>query len=549
MERRKKYYQKITRNLLIAFFVCSVLPIAGFALIMKQTVEQTNIRNLGELAASTVAHRGEVISQFLQEKVNTLNMLVGLYPEEYMLDKANVEDLFLLLKPRGDFVDLQVIDASGRQHAYVGPYRAKIEGKSYESAPWFRETLISGVHISDLFVGYRDMPHFVVAVTNPLKSYVLRATINSSMFNALLHSAQLGPAGDVFIVNRSGIFQTPSLQGDITIGENVRTLLASEGQEPLVTRTDIYTSNWMADDRWLLVLKASINDSLGYYLQVRDKIILVMILISTVAMLGATAASMTLSKMLQSADREHAALHNQLAQVEKMAAVGRLAAGIAHEINNPLQMITSQAGWMGELLEEENREQVRNMAEYTKAVEQIRHHVRRAGTITHRLLGFSRKISAQNEQVKLDDLLEETISFVEKEAAHHNIVIEKHVAPGLPEMLTDGPQLQQVMLNLLNNAIDAVEQNGRVTVQAWLGDDGHIRLEVADTGTGIKPEHLKQLFDPFFTTKDAGKGTGLGLSISYDIIRRLGGTIEARNSKEGAVFTIQLPIRTYGPAA
>ena len=549
MERKKKYYQKITRNLLTAFFVCSVLPIMGFALIMKETVEQTNIRNLGELAEATVTHRGEVISQFLQEKVDTLNTLVGLYPEEYMREKANVEHLFLILKPRGDFVDLQVIDATGKQHAYVGPYREKIAGKSYEQAPWFTETLISGVHISDLFAGYRDVPHFVVAVTNPLKSYVLRATINSSMFNALLHSAQLGPAGDVYIVNRSGLFQTPSLQGDTMLDQNVRTLLSADNKDPLVTDSDIYTSHWMADNRWLLILKASISDSLGYYLKVRDRIILAMILISALAMLGAIAASMALSRMLQSADREYATLHLQFAQVEKMAAVGRLAAGIAHEINNPLQMITSQAGWIGELLEEEDPKQVKNMEEYTKSVEQIRHHVRRAGTITHRLLGFSRKISAQNEQVRLADLLEETISFVEQEAGYHNIVIKRQLASELPELLTDGPQLQQVVLNRLNNAIDAVGQDGKVTVRTGLTDDGRIRLEVADTGTGIKPEHLKQLFDPFFTTKDAGKGTGLGLSISYDIIRRLGGTIEAKNSKEGAVFTIMLPVRAYGPTA
>ena len=116
-----------------------------------------------------------------------------------------------------------------------------------------------------------------------------------------------------------------------------------------------------------------------------------------------------------------------MVQMEKMATVGRLAAGIAHEINNPLQMITNQAGWIGELLPDEDPAQVKNLDEYQKAVEQIKHHVRRAGTITHRLLGFSRKISTEKQSVQLNDLIEETISFVEHEAGYNNISIVRNL--------------------------------------------------------------------------------------------------------------------------
>ena len=145
-----------------------------------------------------------------------------------------------------------------------------------------------------------------------------------------------------------------------------------------------------------------------------------------------------------------------MVQMEKMATVGRLAAGIAHEINNPLQMITSQAGWIAELLPDEEPAKVKNLDEYVKSVEQIKHHVRRAGTITHRLLGFSRKISAEKQKVQINDLIEETISFVEKEAGYNNVSIVRNFAEDLPGIMTDGPQLQQVFLNLINNAIDEV---------------------------------------------------------------------------------------------
>ena len=133
----------------------------------------------------------------------------------------------------GDIVDLQVIDVTGMQHAYVGPYRARIEGKNYQEAPWFRETLISGVHVSDVFTGFRNTPHFVVAVTDPLKNYVLRATINSSIFNSLLHSAQLGPHGDAFIINHAGEFQTPSLLGKTELSETEKKLISFDNKPSL----------------------------------------------------------------------------------------------------------------------------------------------------------------------------------------------------------------------------------------------------------------------------------------------------------------------------
>ncbi len=547
MERKKKYYAIITRNLLIAFFCLSVVPIVGFAWMMKTSVEETNVNKLGELALSTVAHRGEVIEMFLNEKISFLNAVVAMHSEDYLLDQRNIEQLYLAMSPKGDTVDLQTIDASGHQHAYVGPYRSKVEGKSYADAGWFKETLINGVHVSDVFDGYRGVPHFVVAVTNPLKTFVLRATINSSFFNSLLHSAQLSPRGDVFIVNRSGEFQTPSLQGLVQLNAAERRLISYDSDGLQVMDTDIYSTHWIDKGHWLLILKANIADSLGYYLQVRNQIILIVIIISVAAMSGATVISISLSKKLEQSDREHAALHLQFAQVEKMATVGRLAAGIAHEINNPLQMITNQAGWISELLPDEDPDRLKNYEEYAKAVEQIKYHVRRAGTITHRLLGFSRKMSAQNEKVQVNDLLTETISFVEKEAGYNNITITRKLDANLPETLTDAPQLQQVFLNLINNAIDAVGRDGEVTVCTRFLKDGQVEVDITDTGPGIQPDHLKQLFDPFFTTKAPGKGTGLGLYISYDIVHKLGGTIRAENRKGGgAVFTIVLPVMSMG---
>ncbi len=548
MERKKNYYDTITKRLLIAFFCLSIVPIVCFAWIMKDAVEDTNVIKLNELAISTIEHRTEVISQFLKDKINMLSRLVSLYPKEFFFDSKNVEKVFLAMNNQGNIVDLQVIDVTGTQHAYVGPYRAQVAGKRYDDAQWFRETLISGVHVSDVFTGYRNTPHFVVAVTDPLKNYVLRATINSSIFNSLLHSAQLGPHGDAFIVNHAGELQTPSLLGKTALSETDKKMISFDNRPAsLITNTDIYTTRLIDQGHWLLILKANIADSLGYYLRLRDKIILVVIVISLFSMAAATFISLVLSRNFERADKEYAALSLQFVQVEKMATVGRLAAGIAHEINNPLQMITNQAGWIGELLPDEDPVLIKNLAEYQKAVEQIKHHVRRAGTITHRLLGFSRKMSNQQEKVQVNELVEETVSFVEREASYNNITIEKNLAPNLPVTMIDGPQLQQVFLNLINNGVDAVGQGGKIEISSKLTIDGKLEMVFADSGPGIPAENLKQIFDPFFTTKDPGKGTGLGLYICYDIIKKLGGSISVENRKNGgAMFTIVLPVISFG---
>ena len=546
MERQKKYYSALTRRLLIAFFCLSIVPIVSFAWIMKDAVEGTNIVKLKELAASTIEHRSDVISLFLNEKISLLSMMVSFYPQDFFFNQENLDKLYLAMGPKGDIVDLQVIDAAGAQHGYVGPYRSLVKDKSYGDAPWFKETLIGGVHVSDAFTGYRNVPHFVVAVTDSLKTFVLRATINSSIFNSLLRSAQLGTHSDALIINRDGQLQTPSLLGATELSEVDREHISFDSRaQAVVTDSFIYKTRWIGDGQWLLVLKASVADSLGYYLTLRNRLFIIVGVIIVLSVSAAVATSVALAHYMERADKEHAAHSLQFAHMEKMATIGRLAAGIAHEINNPLQMITNQAGWISELLPEEDPAAVKNLTEYRNSAERIRYHVKRAGTITHRLLGFSKKITAQNDQVQINDLLNETLSFVEREAENNNVVIVRNLADDLPAIMTDGPQLQQVFLNLIDNAFDAVGPKGVVEITTRK-NDGKLVVECADNGPGIAPEQLKQIFEPFFTTKTPDKGTGLGLYISYDIVKKLGGSISVENREGGgALFRVVLPVAGY----
>ncbi|MCL7488719.1 MAG: ATP-binding protein [Desulfobulbaceae bacterium] len=544
-----KYYAKLLRGMTTAFFILIIVPTLITTLVTTYNFKQNAISRIEISEIRVIEHRKDVIDLFLRQHEDLLATLVRLYPSDYLSQQQNLDSLFTAVNQSGDIVDLHMIDSSGEQLAYVGPYRDKIAGKNYGDASWFKEVLISGKHISDVFTGYRNVPHFVVAVTNPLKTYVLRATINSEMFNSLLLSAQIGPNGDAFIVNSNAEFQTPSLQGVASLSDQERVIF-EHGAGIATHRIDsyIYATKWIKDGQWLLVIKSKIDDSLGSYYANRNHNIMLIVISSIIVLFSAVLISRYLVRKVQQYDRERAQLEQQMVQVEKMVTIGRLAAGIAHEINNPLQMITSQAGWIEELLPEEDSAQVKNLEEYKDSIRKIKFHVQRAGKVTHRLLGFSRKMHAEKESVKINDVIEETISFIENEARNNKIVINRKFEANLPVTMTDGPQLQQVFLNLLNNALDAIELDGVIDVTTW-STPTKIYMKFADSGPGIKPEVMKEIFDPFFTTKEPGKGTGLGMSICYDIMQKIGGEIAVGNKDEGgAVVTLVLPIIKLGNA-
>jgi two-component system NtrC family sensor kinase len=235
-------------------------------------------------------------------------------------------------------------------------------------------------------------------------------------------------------------------------------------------------------------------------------------------------------------------LDERLLQSQKLAAIGELSAGIAHEINNPLAIIRQEAEWMQLLLKKLEGRDLKEIAELEGSVQQIVQQVDRCTEITRNLLDFARKRDPVIQAVEVNRVIEDMTRLVEKEAKHNNITIVRQYDQELPVILSDAPQLRQVILNFLTNATHAIGKDGVVTITTRLAGDQEVDIVIRDTGCGIPEENLGKIFDPFFTTKPAGKGTGLGLSICHGIIQRLGGRIAVVSRVgQGTEFTITLP--------
>jgi two-component system NtrC family sensor kinase len=493
------------------------------------------------------------IEFFLSERLAGLRFISSSNTYEQLSDQKNLNDLFTRFKREfPGLVDIGVIASDGIQRSYAGPYH--LEGKDYSNQDWFNEVIIRSSYVSDVFMGYRKIPHFAIAVKKEIPEkrtfMVLRATIDMKTLKKYASSIKLRDNDDAFIVTHQGILQTPSrFHGGVLEKFRERFSPPRENVEiKEIEKSDGMCSMcglaYIKDSPWILVAEIRSTPYGKIPAIFKNELFFITLISIIIGITFSIFMSQTVVNRIRKSDLEREEAIANTEHASKLASVGRLAAGVAHEINNPLAIINEKAGLMKDILEKSGDLQ-QHKERFMALISGIFDGVSRCRTITHRLLGFSRRMDISHDAIDINDVVKEVVGFLETEIEYRDIRLELNLTNDLPNVVTDKGQVQQVFLNIINNAIDAVDKGGLIGISSYVKDEQFVRVAIKDNGSGIPKDKLKYIFEPFYTTKGKGKGTGLGLSISYGIMQRLGGGIHVESEiGGGTTFFIEIPVRT-----
>ncbi len=606
------YYRVLMRNIVVIIISVSIIPLIVVSSTIYYQFRTSYRERVYDHLRALVENHTHNIDSFLQERLSDIRFLADTFSygdlkNEFFLQKKLSE----LQKTHSPvFVDLGVVDADGVQVAYAGPFA--LEKAHYSDAEWFQQAMQHQYFISDVFLGLRGLPHFIVAVriSHDERTWILRSTIDFLAFHTLVEGIRLGNTGFAVILNKEGELQTNAtskhslgpmpakgiysefLENPTGSADNIHIAVKPDsfGQET------IFVGSSLKNGDWLLVYQQHLADAFAD-VNKTFTITTVMMLLGPLAIVGvAIALSDRIVNRIARTDEEKQLMDEKFVETGKLASVGELAAGVAHEINNPVAIMVEEAGWMGDLLEdEETRDSenfgefrralsdiknqgkrckkithktnnavaiiaeaagwledllekeeahnVKSLVEFRRAVGQIKDQGRRCKEITQQLLSFARKTDGTVQDIEINEVLGELVALSAKRAKYALVAVDTDFQKDLPPLRLSPSELQQVFFNLINNALDAMEgKGGSLTIKSRL-NNGRIVVEVSDTGMGIPEVNLNRIFDPFFTTKPVGKGTGLGLSICYGIIDKMGGNIEARSTVgKGTTFAVHLPV-------
>lgn len=546
---KRGYFKKIRLRLTIGLLIAFILPYAVLSAYFHLQFSYT-LKNIGKLNLETLSNsQRNTIDLFLQERV--VNLFGIFHHSQFSISPSrhNMDSYLQSLRQVSDsFIDVGVLNAEGIQIGYTGPFLF-LQGKDYSKEKWF-ETLMNQkqrYYISDIYLGFRKKEHFTIATKQMIEGngYIIRSTLDPDKFYMFLRTISHGKEVESSLINSKGQYQIVDPDRGCLLGQSeyIPPRTGESGVNEVKKNGDsmLIAYSWLKETPWALLVRQPLK--ITHAAMYRARRVMTASLALILLAIGAAIwfASNRLLGYAQATAEKQEELHHQLIHASKLASIGQLATGVAHEINNPLATIVATSGVVRDMLDPQFDldSSPENML---KEIDVIDSAAFRAKGITQQLLDFGRKNEPRLVPCNVNEVLDKVMSGLKiREFTLSDIEIIRNYYPDLPEIPLDRDQISQVFMNLINNAGDAISGPGKITISTT-SDDEYVTVTIKDTGKGMTSDQMKEIFNPFYTTKDVGKGTGLGLSVSLSIVETMGGTIDVQSLEDaGSSFTVSLP--------
>jgi signal transduction histidine kinase len=553
--------QTIKRNffaaMLLAPFIPVVLALGTGGYLFWNHAQQGVLDRLTLLST----HYAYALDSYMDDCLADLSLVEGQlspHPDSSALRKI----LERLTAKHKEVVDVALVDAEGVVQAYAGP--SVYKGTHVVPGRWLDEALERGSSISGVMAGQLGLPHYVMAkrFSHFDKTFILRVSLDPEVFTRMLMSVR-EEGIDVFLINRKGEVIAGS-GGQVLTRERELVdpvfldRIGTAFWDPLSNAA--YSSRVMRNAGWILAARKyspslyHTADSTFLFLGLSVFCGGIIVFLSSLYLTG------YVEKMLQQRDDEREKLREQLYRAGRLAELGEMAAGFAHEINNPLQIMKSDQAYIEMLLQDfkkraaDDPEFLGDVDEITASINQIKLQIDRCARITHSILTFGRAGNTEVQNIDLAKFIPEVLTMIQKKIQLSNIALKVNIPASRLIVHVDPGRLQQVVLNLLNNAIYAISEvsvgrAGEIVIACSPEGTDKVRIAITDNGAGISEEQKTLIFTPFFTTKPAGSGTGLGLSVCHGIVNSMMGVLDFTSVKgQGSTFFLLLP-RISSPSA
>lgn len=543
----EKHYKDFKRNNIIRLLFTYLTPLIILAIYFYYQYDTmvTDSQRLHFMA--TAENQSNTFDLFITERIVNLSNLINDPRFNFPPTADDMQSYLRRLQKNSDaFTDIGYLNSSGVQVAYTGPFPS-LEQQNYSTESWYVD-LTTGdgdFIITDIYLGLRNRPHFTIAIERSIGDgiVVLRTSLDPERMYEYITSLEGAHEVTTSIVNQAGQYQLVKSQVGKPLDSS--SFIPPKKTKQGIARAEIgntvvtYAYSWLKTADWALIVQRTTEDTGNYLTGYRLKILSISAALIAIISIMVYYRAGRLVEFQKETDRTRA----QLEHAAKLASVGELAAGIAHEINNPLAVINEEAGLMKDLMTAEYGPPV-DAKELIGHLDNIHESVFRCRDVTRKLLGFVRQTNLDISPHNIHEIIDKVVDgILGKELEVSNIKVVRKYIETVPMLNTDANQLQQVLLNLLNNAIDALNGNPGVITIGTAFDKKKLQISISDTGVGMTREQISKIFMPFYTTKEVGKGTGLGLSVSYGIVKNMGGKIEAESIPgSGSTFVITLPL-------